>query len=88
MKNIIKKSKRKNNIDKKEQLSIHAKWNLDSESYKNSNYKVKVGEGQCYKCANRIKGNILKCSKFDNIPKEILLNKNKCKSRIERTIYG
>lgn len=71
---------------KAEQLTIHEKWAIDCETYKDANYKARIEEGQCYKCANRIKGNTLKCSKFDVIPKEIMFNKKKCKNRIERTI--
>ena len=66
------------------QLTIHEKWQIDCESYQNPNFKVKTGECQCYKCLNRIKGNTLKCSKFDIVPKEILFNKKECELRVER----
>ena len=49
------------------------------ESYKNANYNAKIEEGQCYRCANRVEGNTLRCSKLEVIPKEILYNKKKCK---------
>ena len=75
-----------NNNDKDEQLSIYEKWACDVESYKNANYKAKIEEGQCYRCVKRIKGNTLKCSKFEVIPNKILSNKKKCKERIERTM--
>ena len=54
------------------------------QSYKNSNYKVKTGECQCYNCVNKISGNTLKCSIFEDIPKDILFNKKECEYRIER----
>lgn len=74
---------KKNGNKKNEQLTIEEKWKIDCESYKNENYKADIKEGQCYRCANRIKGNVLKCSKFDVIPKEIMYGKKKCKSREE-----
>lgn len=77
---------KKNTSDKNEPLTIYEKWAADVESYKNENYKAKIEEGQCRRCANRINGNTLKCLKFEVIPKEILSGKKKCKDRIERTI--
>ena len=66
----------------KKQLTIHEKWALDCESFKNPNYKVKIGEIQCYKCKNRIRTNTLKCSKFDEIESDILRDKKKCAFRV------
>lgn len=74
--NIFKKKKKVS-----EQLTIQEKWALDCESYNNSNFTVETGESQCYKCKNRIKGNSLKCSKFDNIDKDILFGKKQCSFR-------
>lgn len=77
---------KKKKEDKNRQLTIHEKWAMDIDSYKNENYKAKIKEGPCCKCVYRVKGNALKCSKFDSIPKEIIFNQKKCESRIEDTI--
>lgn len=70
-----------------QQLTLHEKWEKDSESYNNPNYHVKTGENQCYRCANKIKGDALKCSKYESIPKEIILDKLKCDFRKEVSNY-
>lgn len=68
---------------KNKELTIEEKWKIDCESYKNENYKANIKTGQCYRCAYRIKGDVLKCSKFGIIPNEIMSGKKKCKSREE-----
>lgn len=77
---IFNKNKKDENS---KQLTLHEKWELDAKAYDNPNYKVKTGEIQCYKCVNRIKVNNLKCSNYENIPKEILLDQKKCEDCIE-----
>lgn len=62
-------------------FTLEEKWKIDSEQYNNPNYKAETGEIQCYKCINRIKGNSLKCSKYDNIPENIIFDKEKCEYR-------
>lgn len=68
-----------NNDNNEKPFSLADKWDIDSKHYKDPNYKAEIGETQCYRCSNRIKGNTLKCSKFDSIPIDILSGKEKCK---------
>ncbi len=71
--------KKKNNQNKKNQLTLDEKWAIDAETYKNPNIKIKTGESQCYNCIHRIKGTTLKCEIFEGINKEIISGKNRCK---------
>lgn len=61
----------KNKKDNK-QLTLEEKWDIDSESYNNPNYKPQTGETQCYNCVYMNKSNIFKCPKVGDVSKEIL----------------
>lgn len=69
---------------KNRNLTLQERWAMDCESYKDPNYNVETGKSQCYKCGNRIKDSVLKCSKFQNVSKEILFNVKECEFRIEK----
>lgn len=80
--NIFNKNKKDN-----KQLTLEEKWNIDSESYKNPNYKPQTGETQCYNCVYMNKSNIFKCPKVGDVSKEILKGEKKCEYREEKNKY-
>lgn len=73
-----------NKKDNNKQLTLEEKWNIDSESYNNPNYKAQTGETQCYNCIYMNKSNIFKCSKVGDVSKEILKGEVKCDYREEK----
>ena len=87
---LLKKNKNKDNKDNKNkdknqnsrQLSLIERWRIDCESYANPNYKPKIGMCQCCNCKNKINNNPLTCSKFEDIPSDILNNKKECEYKI------
>lgn len=76
----------KNKKDNK-QLTLEEKWDIDSESYNNPNYKPQTGETQCYNCIYMNKSNIFKCPKVGDVSKEILKGEKKCEYREEKNKY-
>ena len=78
---IINKIKSKITNNRVRQLSILEKWEIDCESYKDPNYKVKTWEIQCYKCKYKKIEKGLHCEKLSKIPTDILLDKKSCEFR-------
>lgn len=77
----------KNKKNNSKQLTLLERWNIDSESYNNLNYKHLTGETQCYNCVYMNKINILKCPKVGDVSKEILKGEKKCEYREEKNKY-
>ena len=73
-----------NKKDNNKQLTLEEKWNIDSESYNNPDYKAQTGQTQCYNCIYMNKSNIFKCPKVGDVSKEILKGEVKCDYREEK----